>query len=320
MKKWLREYLPLIILLFVIAYLSTLNFNAMVNLRVSSENLETSHKLHNDWEKYHNAYLKGDIGSPYKYRILVPMVIEQAKNFTDISLRSLYNYYHLIMLFALLVLFFAFQRIWLSKLTAFVGTLLFSAYLTGPFQAGHIEDAFVLFVFVFSFFLLSRKPNIFNDVLVLLLILVATFAKEITFFIFLAFALFKLKEFKENRQISKIFLILIAFLCFILPFLLLRSYIGQGSYIFTLFLNLSIKNLFYMAIFYNVILLFALRKFRSVPFQLKILMIINIPYFVLILFLGRLDEFRVLLPTLIPLIPAFLLCFVNKAKTYKSKS
>jgi len=339
-----KRYWFVILLLIFISAISTLCYHIMI------KSWDTYAGGNNSLEKEHYKYVNSDYDSTLKYRILVPYTIDFLNKNIGLPIKILYDLYHMLFLSLSLTIFFFLLKKWHPDIYAFFGTIFLCVLFQLGYNLVHPGDAFTLFTLVSGIYLmihargsnsglsnmvLSKKElskTILYDVLLAILIFIATFNKEITiflvafYFILKAFDFFKSKDNKEKKR--HLFLFVMVALSLLLALvvsgridayskgLFNKDPYSKGSvgfYQLAIVDNLTQPALWVSCLFfYNIIPFLAFTRFRKRPIELRLLTYGMFLYFFATFFVGLIGEWRNQLPTMLVLIPLMLFTLREK--------
>ena len=299
MKEQIKKYWFVLALLFSTTAVSIIAYHAM--------------NPDNSVQDIHKSYIDKTINFPFRYRILVPFTIEYARMITGLPIKLLYDAFTFIFLWMSLALFFFFLKKFLSDTESLLGVLLMNSLYCASYNLFQPCDIIVLFIAVVSSLIIVNKlDDMRYNLLLLAMLFIGTFNKETTFFIALTYAIFKVDSYLKTKKASELILAAASFISCIIPYLLLRIFLGlggeRGGYEFMLFNNFTQPiQLLSAAAFFGVILFLAVKDFNAKPKDLCLMFASGIVYMIVNLFIGLYGELRLFIPVMVFLIPMFLL-------------
>jgi hypothetical protein len=255
----------------------------------------------------HRSYVDGTILPPlFRYRILIPYVIDFFNRSTGIRLVYLYSLYFFIALFISLFSMFYLFRGFMRCSTALFGISFFTVMLSWSYTMQQSSDMFSIMIFCVAFYVLSRYPSeILAYLAVSLVILLGTFNKEMTLVIVLAVILYAFRFLKQDWRIVMSLLNLFMFL---IPYLLLRLHFGFFTYQFMYLNNIQdIRQMMLFFLFFNISLFFVFRSIFNRD-RLSIFKMAIVVYFLINFVTGNIGELRIWLP----IMPIFLLVYLSE--------
>lgn len=270
----------------------------------------------------HKAIIQGDILSPYRYRVLIPRIMDPLIQFMAGFTTEYRAFLFMYGLFGLVSIFFIFLTlsVYLNELfpreVSLIGILFVAAslpisFMNAVFQPWGLSETVIFTIALILVF----KKKIFA---LAALVLVATFNRETAVFIpfIYLFANFKLALFKRDGFTSwntwkpvVIFFIYLA--CWAVVFLGLRLWLGQAEQVQSISWlwdtntqrNLLIRAVINILLFMGAFWLFALLAFPKAPSFLRRTSLVILLYLPAVLIFGLWYEVRLLMPLYALVVP-----------------
>lgn len=295
--------------------------------RVDRPNFESRIELH-------NQIIAGTAPSPYRYRVLVPLVGEfLTKAMTAVlsiheAFLLSYAIYDLMAVFFILAILFFWLRTWFNREQAIIGVLFVASTMPIALQNHYFQPWSLLEAGLFSASLLAIHRQRYW--LLVSLVALASLNRETAVFIPITYLLtIDLKSILKTRSIREwkpILLFIGLFLIWAAIFFGLRYFRGSATHIETikglLARNISISSLNYTLVHTTLFLggfwAFAFLGFRFAPGFIKRVVLIIPLYLVTVIVWGVWYEVRLLMPlypVLVPLGLSFLYSQERKTTT-----
>lgn len=274
----------------------------------------------------HQKILNKEAESPYRYRILVPLFVEQIIKLTSkilsykTSFLVSYALFDFIALFFLFYILFVFLKQWFSVDCSLIGILFVGSTVILALKDHYYQPWSLLEPGIYTLSLICIYRN--KYLIVAFLVALSTFIRETAIIIILTF-LFSKINFK-SPFINKNDLILgsIYMLIYIFIYVSLRLIMGNVEHIHTLhdlflfnieFRNL-IKSIVHLSLFMGIFWIYALLGYKKAPDFLKRIAWIFPLYLLILLPFSIWYEVRLLMP-MYPIIISSSLSYLCNEKT-----
>lgn len=267
----------------------------------------------------HQQIIRATAPSPYRYRVLVPFIVESLTKLFSINFSAekafllAYGFYDWISILLTLTSLFLWLRIWFENEPALIGVLFVASSMSIAFQDHYFQPWSLLEPALFSLSLLAMYKQNFR--LLAILVVLASLNRETAIFIPLTF-LTTIRG-KNNQTGQAILRLGILLLIWAITFLGLRFLRGNAPHVETieslLTQNFTPQNLFYTLSNSTLLLggfwIFSIAGIKyAPPFIQRVSLIIPL-YLLSVLIWGVWKEVRLLLPLypfLLPLGLSFL--------------
>jgi hypothetical protein len=287
-------------------------------LRVFSPNISAIFALHHD-------ILSGNAQSPYRYRVLVPIITEGLSLILSIftspsnALKLAYHVYFYTSVFTMFTLLFYYTKLFFPKLISLIGVLFVASTVGIALQDHYYQPwTFLEVIFLILGLILIYKKKY---VALVFCILIATLNRETAILIPLLF-FFTNCNFKNIfSQKKEIFITALFFMIWFLVYGGLRLYLGEDTRSITIteIWNVNMNHIedaiTNNLLFFGIFWIFMIKGIKHVDNFIKRSILVVPFYLVLILVYGIWFEVRLLIP-LYPILLPLGLAYFNE--TFKN--
>jgi hypothetical protein len=267
----------------------------------------------------HNQIIAGTAPSPYRYRILVPLIAEFFTHVLSVVLPIKvafllsYAIYDLLAVFLSLTILFFWLRTWFNREQALIGVLFVAGTMPIALQDHWFQPWSLLEPGLFSAALLAIHRHRYQ--LLLLLVVLASLNRETAVFIAFAFLMTidvkNLLNIRSKNERKKMLLVSTLFLVYGAIFMGLRYFYGSAPHVETikglLAKNTTKSSLFYTfvngSLFLGGLWVFAFLGFKYAPGFIKRVSLVIPFYLIAVMVWGVWKEVRLLMPLYPILVP-----------------